>query len=375
MISKPVCLVTLMAGLVLGLWDGIATAEGNPDTALFSAEFFKLCDLACEELPKENLHKAKYAFFRESYAVRALAVAYDMTGDEQYLNVCKQWSDRMAAMQKQMDPQGAYYMNYHRKPGEKKGQWYVADSACIGLAVLTTAIRCNEEKEYRKYLDSVESFARLVMTNYVDSSGGIRNGLWEKFDGPWWCSTGSFGSLTFLLYGQTGKEEYLKVGQNALDWLNQEDFRSTQPYPLTEMGPSMIMYYFETHATAWPYLQKASPRQIKSANQMDLALDWLAQHQEGRGGKNERGYHDHWGCKMAGTPFLMNVYSWHVPDGFKIRNAADQELKFVLPKLVETSDDPNRLKQLMAFAMFSLAQRLSPGAIYRTSFRTSAAVN
>jgi hypothetical protein len=41
------------------------------------------------------------------------------------------------------------------------------------------------------------------MDNYVRYSGGITDGLWSKFNGEWWCSTGFFGSLAFVLYDET----------------------------------------------------------------------------------------------------------------------------------------------------------------------------
>jgi hypothetical protein len=52
--------------------------------------------------------------------VRSLAVAYDLTGAARYLDACRKWSDRAVALQAQMTPAGAYYMNYARNvPGNQ----------------------------------------------------------------------------------------------------------------------------------------------------------------------------------------------------------------------------------------------------------------
>ena len=170
--------------------------------------------------------------------MRALCVAHDLTGKKEYLDACRAWSEGMVAFQEKMLPRGAYYMHYGRKPGEDTNAWYVADSSSIAMGVLATAVRC-DGAEKRRFLNSAKSFAALVMDNYIGPSGGIRNGLWPKFDGEWWCSSGTFGSLAFLLYDETGDERYLKTALGVVDWLNSLDPDKAQPYPLSEMGPAL----------------------------------------------------------------------------------------------------------------------------------------
>jgi uncharacterized protein YyaL (SSP411 family) len=153
----------------------------------FRTRFLMFCDMAAAELNKEitrfadrdNADPATHhmPFFEDAHAVRALAVAYDVTGDRKYLDACRKWSDRMIAYQDKMIPSGAYYMNHSRAPGQDHGQWNVADSGSIALGVLATAIRCDDPVEKAKYLRSVKAFAKLVMDNYVGPDGGISNGL------------------------------------------------------------------------------------------------------------------------------------------------------------------------------------------------------
>ena len=46
--------------------------------------------------------------YKDSYAVCALAVAYDLTGDAKYLETCRKWSERTLDLQSRMTPIGAY---------------------------------------------------------------------------------------------------------------------------------------------------------------------------------------------------------------------------------------------------------------------------
>ncbi len=183
----------------------------------FRGRFLELCDLAVDELNKEitvyvekRYRKGEdpkthhMPFFEDSYAIRALAVAYDMTGEKKYLDACTRWSDHIVACQRQMIPKGAYFPNYDfgRQPGQDKGQWYVADSGSIAAGVLATAVRTADAKKKQLYFDSIRSFARLVIDNYVRKDGGITDGLWS-YEGEWWASTAIFGELMFLAYAET----------------------------------------------------------------------------------------------------------------------------------------------------------------------------
>lgn len=103
-------------------------------------EFLRLCDLACEELNKDiTPFEEKYRtvieakthhvpFFEDSYAVRALAVAYDMTGKEQYLGTCKRWADRVVAFQDKMVPKGGVLPELRLRPPAGSDFWWVVGS-------------------------------------------------------------------------------------------------------------------------------------------------------------------------------------------------------------------------------------------------------
>lgn len=328
------------------------------------AEFLEMCDAACAEL---NTPERKVPFYHDSYAVRALAVAHDLTGERKYLEVCLRWSDRMIEYQGGMTPKGAYWMHYGRKPGETKGEWYVADCASIAMGVLATAVRCENSADRRRYLDSVTAYAKLVMDNYLRPSGGITDGLWSKFDGEWWCSSGIFGSLAFLLYAETGNEDYLKVGLGAVDWLNRMDFRKAEHIGFREAAPAVVMYVFEAFSAGMAHIDLRSPLGEASVGHIRAALEWMDDNQRGRGANCPWDYEKQWGCKLGGLPFHQYVYSRYLSDGATIADAADQELRYIASRVFAVGKP--KLTQLVCFAMMSYAEKLSPGAIYRTTRR------
>jgi hypothetical protein len=352
-----VCLTIALYDAVLVPFPACADQTSSPE---FRSHFLQLCDLASAEIKAGT---RKDPCFIDSYAVRALCVAYDMTGKKEYLDACRAWSDRMIAFQTNMVPRGAYYMNYGRKPGEEKGGWYVADSSSIAMGVLATAARCNGAEKQR-FLNSAKAFAALVMDNYIGPSGGIRNGLWPKFDGEWWCSSGIFGSLAFLLYDETGDERYLKVALGVVDWLNRLELAEAQPYPLSEMGPTLPMYVLEAYSAGLPHLKPGSEPRKMALTRISSALDWVAKQQRQAPRERQWPADLKWGMKFGGLPFHQYVYSRVLPDGPKLAVAADREIT-QLASLVFSNK--LQLTQLPVFMMMSYAERLSPGSIYKRS--------
>ncbi len=331
----------------------------------FRSQFLQLCDLASVQLKAGTNTQP---FFIDSYAVRGLCAAYELTGKQEYLDACRAWSERMVMHQEKMLPHGAYYMNYHRKPGEDKGPWYVADSSSVAMGVLATAVRCNGAEKQR-LLDSAKSFAALVMDNYVGPSGGIRNGLWPKFDGEWWCSSGIFASLAFLLYNETGDERYLKTGLGAVDWLNALDAEKDKTYPLAEMGPTYPMYVLEGYSAGISHLKPGTERRKAALAKISWYLDWIANQQSQPPRERQWPADVRWGMKFGGLPFHQYVYSRVLPGGQKLSAAADREMQS-LAGIVFTAQP--QLTQLPVFMMMSYAERLGPGIVYQSSDRKPA---
>jgi hypothetical protein len=335
---------------------------GETNLAEFRAQFFKLCDVA---VAKVTNAQSKGPFFVDSYAVRALCVGYDLTGNQKYLKACRDWSERMVEYQEQMIPHGAYYMHYNRKPGETTNDWYSADSSSIGMAILATSVRC-KGAEQKRFVDSAKKFAGLVLKNYVKPSGGISDGLWSQSSDAWWCSSGICGSFLFNLYAVTGDKQYLQTALGVTDWLDQWDLTKDQPFPLVQQGPAMIFYVMENYSAGWPYIEKD-----KGINQAALAkaqwcLDWIAGQQGKAPADRLWPTTKGWGMKFGGLPFHEYVFSHYLPAGEKLAVAGDAEVQRLASIVFAGKPEFN---QLSAFMMMSYAERLDPGAIYRASGR------
>ncbi|MGH7950763.1 MAG: hypothetical protein ACREFE_02415 [Limisphaerales bacterium] len=329
------------------------------NTAEFHAPFFQLCDLAADKVKDKN---SKGPFFVDSYVIRALCAAYDMTGNSNYLGACRAWSERMVKYQEQMIPSGAYYMHYNRKPGETNGDWFAADSSSIGMAVLATSVRC-PGAEQKRLLKSVKKFADLVIKNYVKPSGGVSDGLWSQSDREWWCSSALFGSLAFNLYANTGDERYLKTGLGVVDWLDHWDLTKDQPFPLSQQGPAMLMYVMECYSAGWPHIVKNSDRKKAALAKVNWCLDWIMEQQQKPLAQRQWPVTKGWGMKFGGLPFHQYIFSRYFSDE-KLSAAGDAEMQRLA--VIVFAKKKLELTQLSMFMLMSYAERLNPGAIYKS---------
>ncbi len=337
--------------------------------------FLKICDSEyLEVIAQTKLTERKEArgFYWDSYAVRSLCVAYDLTGNQKYLDACILWSKRIIEFQQKMIPEGAYYMLYGRKPVQNEGEWFVADCSSIALGVLATAVRCSNPSEKQLLLNSVTSFSSLVSNNYVRSSGGVCNGFWPKSYDEWWCPTALYGSLSFQLYKETADTTYLKLGLGTIDWLNQINFLSADKFfPQEEIKPVVIMYCLEAYSSAFPFLDPESERYKLAMAQWDFSFRWMAENNQGKSGVD---YVHQWGSKFGGLPFHIFTYASFIPGNDSLVLLANQELDYVLkilekPELSSEYGVPefySQLDQLAIFTMFSMCQKISPGTVYRS---------
>jgi hypothetical protein len=375
------CLAT--AVIALTLLAPTARADDFTNTQ-FRAHFLRLCNLAVKKINHKK--KDNDPNFQDSYAVRALCVAYDMTGNTNYLNACRIWSERMLKYQKHMNPPGAYYMNYNRKPGQTNGDWFAADSSSIGMAIIATSVRC-DDAERERLLNSAKKFADLVIARYVQPAGGVSDGLWHKSSKAWWCSSGLFGSFAFNLYANTGDKKYLDAAMGAANWLSHWDLTKKQPFPLSQQGPAMPMYVMECYSAGWPYLSEDSGARDAAQAKIQWCLHWMIQQQQppiqhiwAFSFRSPRmlthpapaekipvqgpwPLSRWWGMKLGGLPFHEYIFSRYFSDD-RLRVEGDREMEKLAP-LVFSQKKPD-LTQLPMFMMMSYAERLDPGDMYRS---------
>jgi hypothetical protein len=361
--------------------DGVQDTEALAHTEDLAAKsrFLRLCDVACQELNKPitpflwtyvtnsgNPKAHHMPFFEDAHAVRALCVAYDMTGDIKYLDTCQRWTDRVIAFQNQMTPDSAYYMNYGREPDADRGNWYVADSGTIGMGVLATSIRALDVTDKLRYLNSVRAFAELVTKNYVGKNGGIANGLWGGYHEEWWASTATAGALLFLLDAEVASGEYSEVALQAFDWMLLHGLRKAV-YPSFEQKPAAVVFYYgQFYAIALHHSALQGSRREAANVPITEMLEWLSKNQKGRGAINY-----FVSTYMAGMPYLMTAFAGELPQAPPaLRSAADEELRYIDAILFKDGvPDATQLStwELMSWAMMSYAEKLSPSALFRNS--------
>ena len=380
--------VVLLCGSALVASSGRAAAGQPAESKEIRKRFLLYCDLACEEFnkekyaPFEDIYRTKedpkthhYPSFEDAHGIRALCAAYDMTGEKKYLDACQTWADRMIAYQERMVPKGAYYMNYCRPPGAKTGDWCAADSGSVGLGVLATAVRTGDAKKKERCLNSVRSFLRLVIDNYVGKQGGITDGEWGMFAGEYYCSTATCGSLMFLAYAETKDPQYMRVALGALDWLNRRDFGKPEPPATDPLNACEAFYCGEFYAVAMKNLIPTDRLRKAAAKQIGLLIQWVKDHQASPDGNSKVDYFSA-DPYMGGMPYLQYVYARELPEYGDQAASGDQELRHVAGLLVKdkrVAKDgrpvPGRLAawELMTWTMLSHAEKLCPGELFRTS--------
>ena len=324
-----------------------------------------------EERNRSNANPATHhsPFFEDSHAVRALAVAYDMTGKREYLDTCRCWSDRMIAYQHKMIPKDAYYLNYYRQPGDMKDQWFSSDAASVGMAVLATAIRATDKAERDRYLDSVKAFARACGRQVHQGRRNKRRHL----DTVRWPVVGFHRHLWRNVPVALRGDRRRAIPQ---------DRRRRRPLAAQDRLPRRQADHDERAAVGdrvlrFRVLRRGAeisagrfPQRKTLLAQISEMLKWLEANQIGRGGKPAWAYNDDSHTDMAGLPLLMYSFASQLPEHRGLTAEADRELRYIDSLILgkdELSLSQLNVWELLSWGMLSYAEKLSPGALFRSS--------
>ncbi|SHE34690.1 hypothetical protein SAMN05444274_101117 [Mariniphaga anaerophila] len=360
--------------------------SGELNLSDLETKFIQLCDLAVRKLSlperqySQDTPLRKVPYYADAYAVRALGVAYDLTGNEKYLNTMKIWSDRMITNQQKMIPKGGYYMNYGRKPFETDGEWFVADCGEISMGLLSTATRCRIPMERERYINSVESFANLVLENYIDPEGGIRDGMWSKSNdsNPW--IVGYAGQVFFKLFDEKEQRRYLYAGINAINWLANHNvvreiyskdslYLEFNPPINNDASSGVIRAILDPYTAGVSHIFSGQFPTVKKVadEQIDVIMKWFESNLLGKG---ESGTYEKYdvrkgkvGGKMGYLPCQIYILIQHNILPKSMMKIADKELQRIVAEIF--SYDEQLLTELTMFSMCSMAERISPGSLYR----------
>jgi hypothetical protein len=347
-------------------------------------EFLRLCDMAAEKLPMELVPSDR--FYLDSYALRGMLVGYDMTERAKYLKSAKAWCDRVVATQKDMIPKDAYYMSYHRRPGEDEGDWYVADCGTVGMAVLATALRCDDSKDRKRYINSVEKFIKLVRREFTGPKGGVTPGYWRS-DKEWWCSSATTAALCFQLYAVTGKKEYKQYAMEAIDFLLDWDYNEVVKegeMVFEKQWPTVLFYSTEGWCYGLPYYKVAGERQKRVYERLSATMHFMVRNQSADGlwGVDPATWT---GAKQCGMGLPVMIYLKKVKDKAVRRQMCmtdagdivtfETMIEDMVTKhmdgLVKLSQKERKYGPAMVYTVSTMAEFLNPGAIYEKTRKES----
>jgi hypothetical protein len=132
--------------------------------------------------------------------------------------------------------------------------------------------------------------------------------------------------------------------------------------------PGVVFYIGESHAVALGHLAPDDARRKAIAAQVAQMSQWMKDNQQGRGAKSDLNYLKG-ATYMAGLPYLMYAFAGQLPEHRDLEAAGDQEMRYVHGLLVKSGDPSISLVEtweVTSWAMISHAERLCPGALFRS---------
>ena len=308
--------------------------------------------------------------FIESYAVRAMLVAFDnYTNDRYDLNYAIRWADRMLSLQgKTLNP-GAYSMGYDETGYERPYGWYPADCCCVGLAVLAVATNSQIVGADRdRYINSVKMFVDYAIEEWRNPNGSLPSG-WRHGElnhiPEFWIGTSLFSALTWHLYDVTSLEKYKTVAMEACDWLLDFDYKNAEVTPGTSFEDGIttfVLYLGEGLIVNAEHLQDNDNYYPKIKSKLRSLVDLVLDNQRPDGGMDCRV--KWWRQKIPAMSLILNWYYRNMEDDDRIQEAAQKILQYTFSDVAELEIQTGIHTQTQTFTFLALAGKCVPGAIF-----------
>ncbi len=362
---KSILLLVVLIGF------GIQPCSGkeNQDTLIRQRQFIQYLRNIEHQFDRTNGNYAIQHYI-ESYAVRAILIAYDhYTNDNYDLNYAVRWTDRMLSLQGKTLHPGAYAMGYDDTGYERPLGWYPADCCCIGLAVLAVATNPQIVGAQRdRYINSVKMFVDYIIDNWRNPNGSLPSGWRNGELNPireFWIGTSLFSALAWHLYDVTKIEKYKTVAMEACDWLLAFDYTKADVTVGTSFKDGIttfVMYLGEGLIVNAEHLRDQEAYYPRIQKKLRSLVDIVLENQRKDGGMDCRV--SWWRQKLPALSVVLNWYYHNMERDPRIEQAANKILNYTFSDTAELEILTGLHTQTTTFAFLALAGKCIPGAVF-----------
>jgi len=365
---SPVKLVLCISVLAC-LWARPCSAREIGDELMWQRKFIEYLRTMEQRLDRTDGNYA-IQYFIESYAVRAILIAYDQyTNDTYDLNYAVRWTERMLSLQGKTLHPGAYAMGYDDTGYERPLGWYTADCCCIGLAVMSVATNPQIVGAQRdRYINSVKMFVDYVIDDWRNPNGslpcGWRNGELNPIK-EFWIATSLFSALAWHLYDVTKIETYRTVAMEACNWLLEFDYTKSEVTVGTNFKDGIttfVLYLGEGLIVNAEHLRSQDAYYPRIQKKLRSLVDLVLENQRKDGGMDCPVAW--WRQKLPALSVVLNWYYHNMEADPRIEQAANKILHYTFTDTAELEILTGLHTQTMTFTFLALAGKCVPEAVF-----------
>jgi hypothetical protein len=344
-----------------------------------------------------------------TYPLRALLLASDVLGDEQYGEAAFAFLDRYCDEQL---PNGAFTSNFRRQPTEtlskaafheilRTGKVNLADNGSNVLALVHAATRADAARRAR-YLDAAQRWFDNWVPIWALPDGGYGNGIWNghKINTPYTCAMSTLVAAQAAYSRVTGDREQIGYAERCMayqcgQW--HEDgrplFMDCYPQPRTRILEDLSHSFYLLEGMCWTHAVStdAAARGLLAARMHEwfhaergLLSQWYGswfnlqlagQPPEPDEMPGTRcGLRPGWEqAKSNGIVHAMLYYLNHIDDDPEIRDKAERGLRYLshplLARMTGVAAEPEESHGMFAvqaagFAGLSLAEGIRADCVF-----------